>query len=88
MRGYGKFGKWLKKALKSVNRFLKKSKIISRVGSNLMENVPIQYRPIAMGALGMAKQAGYGRRRRRRPYRGSGVRLAGGALRLAGASYY
>jgi len=50
--------------------FLKRTKLLSRVGTSLLP-LAGAYKPLASGALGLVKSAGYGRRR-------------GGALRPAG----
>jgi len=93
-RGRGKVLNWLKKAGKSVNKFLKRSHLLSKAGQFLLDQhlVPPQYAPQASMAIKAAKMAGYGSRgygkkKQTRRY-GSGLGLAGGALRLAGARYY
>ena len=72
MRGRG-IGSFLSK----VNSFLKKHKVISRVGSALGGVLPGKYGAIASTVGSAAGKLGYGRRRRR-------VRRCGGGLRLAG----
>ena len=65
-----KMGGSLKSFFNKAKGFLKKTKLLSTIGSRL---VPMagSYAPLAGAALGMVKRAGYGRRR-------------GGALRPAG----
>ncbi len=67
--GYGKRQKGgkitLKKvgqALKGVDRFLKKTKIISQVGKVLGKEVPAEYKPYSDAALKVASNLGYGKR--------------------------
>jgi hypothetical protein len=86
-RGRGKVGAWLKKAGKSVNAWLKKTHALSKAGQFLLKEglVPAQYAPQAAMALKGVQMAGYGRKKKRY---GSGLGLAGGALRLAGARYF
>ena len=88
LRGRGKFLDWIKGAAKTVGGFLKKHQILSK-GGNWLQQSGIVNDPRLKMALGaatsLAKKAGYGRRSARR---GMGVRLAGGALRLAGARRY
>jgi len=88
-RGRGKVWNWLKKAGKSVNHWLKKTHALSKAGDFLIKQglVPPQYAPQATMAIKAAKLAGYGKKKKTRRY-GSGLGLAGGALRLAGARYY
>lgn len=72
LRGVSKFGK-------SANRFLKKSRVISNLAPLFGE------RGKAIGAV--ARQAGYGSRKRRMVRgrrRGRGTSLAGSGIRLAG----
>jgi hypothetical protein len=87
-RGRGKVGAWLKKAGKSVNAWLKKTHALSKAGQFLLKEglVPAQYAPQAAMALKGVQMAGYGRKKKTRY--GSGLGLAGGALRLAGSKYY
>ena len=86
MRGKG-FFKNLYNFGKKANRFLRKTKIVSRVGKALgMAGVPYAGKIASTaGALGYGKK----RRRRvvRRRRRGRGVTLAGGGIRLAGGRY-
>ena len=85
LRGRGKLIDWMKNAGARVNTWLKSSKALSRAGDFALQSglVPQQYRAILGNAVDLARSKGYGRRMR--PYRGKGVNLAGGALRLAGA---
>lgn len=77
-------GSWagFKRFMGSANKFLRKTKLISRVGKLAsMEGVPYA------GTIGsVAGKLGYGRRRtvRRRRRRGKGVSPAGGGVYLAG----
>lgn len=88
LRGRGKVLDWLKGAAKSVHGFVKKHKLLSRGGDWLQKSGMVAD-PKLSAALGLATKgaalAGYGRRKARI---GMGVRLAGGALRLAGARRY
>lgn len=70
-----KVGKGFKDFMGKAGNFLKKTQLLSRVGSSLMPLVPGQYRPIAQMGLDYAKSKGYGRRR---------IYRRGGALRPAG----
>ena len=88
MKGRGKFKQFLGKA----NDFLKKSKILSKLGnaySKYGSLAGLPYTGMVGNAASIAKQAGYGRRKRRV---GSGLRVAGGSVRrgfglsLAGGS--
>ena len=88
MRGRGKFIDWVKNAGQKVNSWLKSSKALSRAGDFALQSglVPQQYRAILGNAVDLARTNGYGRRGR--VYRGRGIGLAGGSLRLAGARMY
>ena len=88
MRGRGKFIDWVKNAGQKVNSWLKGSKAISRAGDFALKSgfVPQQYQALLSNAVDIARTNGYGRRGR--VYRGRGIGLAGGALRLAGARMY
>ena len=66
--GRGKILSWLK----SVDGFLKKTKILSQISSNFVGN------PIGLAANTTLNSLGYGRRR------GSGVHSIGSGLKLAG----
>lgn len=74
---------WAKSAARDVNAFLKRSKLGSKIASQLVEFIPnAQLRGMADIGLATAKQEGYGRRRGSRKTRlGSGLRLAGAARR-------
>lgn len=79
-------GSWagFKKFMGSANKFLRKTKLISRVGKMAhMAGVPYA------GTIGtVAGTLGYGRRRTvRRRRRGKGVSPAGGGVYLAGRGY-
>ena len=93
-RGRGKVLNWLKKAGKSVNHWLRKTHALSKAGQFLLKEglVPAQYAPQAAMALKGVQMAGYGKKKRgvrsNKMRYGSGLGLAGGALRLAGARYY
>ena len=83
-RGRGKasdFTKYLKKA----NEFLKKTKILSKVGTTLAQD-----NPELKKYVNIAKMMGYGRRRtyrrRKRTTRGRGLKLAGQGLNPTGGS--
>ena len=84
MRGRGAVWDWIKGAAGKVNNFLRENKVISKLGDAFSHLIPAQYQGVAQAGLAGAKALGYGRRRRRT---GRGYRLAGGALRLAGARY-
>ena len=71
-------GSW-KSFWNGTKNFLKKTKLLSTVGSALSPMLPAQYKTLANGAINYAKSKGYGKRRRRRRIR------RGGALRPAGA---
>ena len=71
VRRGGKFGDWLKKA----GAWLRKSKLLSTVGS-IYAKTGLPGSQFVGKAAGIAGQLGYGRRRRRR--------RCGGALRRAG----
>lgn len=75
-------GKGFMSFMKKVGGFLKKTKLLSRVGSALGA-IGVPYAGTIGSAAGML---GYGRRRRvpHRRSRGGAMGLAGGALRLAG----
>ena len=68
-----KLGGSLKSFWDKTKGFLKRTKILSKVGNVLTPMIPGKYRGLANMGLQYAKQQGYGRRRR------------GGALRPAGA---
>lgn len=77
---FGSIGKWVNKA----NRFLRRTKLISKIATPLAPMLG----PKGATALGLATKLGYGRRRR-----GRGVSLAGGCLKgkglkLAGSGKY
>jgi hypothetical protein len=95
MKGRGKFKDFLGKA----NNFLKKSQILSKLGSAYSKYGGMAGLPYAQ-QVGMASDAastaGYGRRRKRRVgsglyaaggkmRRGRGLKLAGGAHHMIGA---
>lgn len=77
-RGIGAF-------LKKANAFLKKTKIVSKLGNAYAKYGGMVGAPHASNVgrvAGVAGQMGYGRRRRRpRRMVGSGLRLAGGSRR-------
>ena len=79
MRGRGrssKIGAWAKKAGSDINAFLKRSKILSRLGRMGAEYIPAPAgRELADLGLDVLSKEGYGRRRGRRM--GRGIRLAG-----------
>ena len=80
MKGRGKFKDFLGKA----NNFLKKSQILSKLGSAYSKYGGMAGLPYAQQvgmASDVAKQAGYGRRRVRK---GSGLYSAGGKMRRGG----
>ena len=83
MRGRGAIWDWVKSTAGKVNSYLRENKVLSKVGDALIGIVPPQYQTAANLGLQGVKLAGYGRRRKT----GRGYRLAGGALRLAGARY-
>ena len=80
--------------MNKANQFLKKTQLLSNVGSLLNKSVvPMQFRGIGDRVVDFAKKSGYGRRkikrvrsnmmRVNRPMGGS-LRVAGGAMSLAG----
>ena len=72
---------WMNKA----NDFLKKTKLLSSIGSTLNSTVvPEPFRQIGQKVIDYGKSKGYGRRKIRRRVRGHGLRLAGGALMPVG----
>ena len=80
MKGRGKFKEFLGKA----NNFLKKSQILSKLGNAYskyggMAGLP--YTGIVGTAAGVAQQAGYGRRIKKRVRKGFGLHVAGGSVR-------
>ena len=84
---FGSVGKWVKKA----NGFLRRTKLISKVGTPMAHMLG----PKGKVALGLATKLGYGRRRYGRGIslaggclNGKGLRLAGSGLRLAGRGKY
>jgi hypothetical protein len=88
LRGKGSALNWIKNAAKSIHGFVKKNKLLSKGGNWLASSGLVNDPRLKMalaGATSLASKAGYGRRRARM---GMGVRLAGGALRLAGARRY
>jgi len=78
-QGNGFFGSiW--KGLKSVAKFFKRNKIISKVGTALGDDFPIA------GQIGkVARNLGYGKRRVKARKCGAGLSRAGGGLKRAGA---
>ena len=88
LRGKGAAWDWIKNAAKTIHGFVKKNKLLSKGGNWLQQSGLVNDPRLKMalsGATSLASKAGYGRRSARR---GMGVRLAGGALRLAGARRY
>ena len=84
----------IKQFMNRANQFLKKTQLLSNVGSLLNKSVvPMPYRGIGDRVVDFAKSKGYGRRkikrvrlsfmRVNRPMGGS-LRVAGGAMSLAG----
>ena len=67
-------GRGIKEFFGKVNQFLKKHRVISRVGSALGGMLPGKYGAIAGTVGSAAGKLGYGRRRRRY---GGGLRLSG-----------
>jgi len=81
-----KLGGSFKKFLSGAKSFLKKSKLLSTVGSQLNKTfVPKAYQGIGNSVVDYAKKQGYGRRRRRR-VRGRGSCKRGHGLRPVGGS--
>ena len=85
----------VKAFMDKANQFLKKTQLLSNVGSVLNKTVvPMPYRGIGDRVIDFAKSKGYGRRkikrvrssfmRVNRPMGGS-LRVAGGSMSLAGA---
>lgn len=64
--GRGKVWDWIKGAAGKVNKFLKDTKIISKVAPAIAGAVPGMGGKVASMIGSAASQAGYGRRRRRR----------------------
>jgi hypothetical protein len=89
MKGRGKILEWIKGAIPKVDGWLKKTQLLSKLGNFASSTglVPAQYQGLLTGATSGLQKLGYGRRmgRGKRMYCGRGIRLAGGALRLAGA---
>lgn len=88
LRGKGAAWTWIKNAAKTIHGFVKKNRLLSKGGNWLQQSGLVNDPRLKMalsGATSLASKAGYGRRSARR---GMGVRLAGGALRLAGARRY
>lgn len=86
----------VKEFLNKANQFLKKTQLLSNVGSVLNNTVvPMPFRPIGDKVIDYAKSRGYGTRkikhvrshlmRINRP-KGGSLRVAGGAMSLAGGS--
>lgn len=77
MAGRGKVGDNIMKWLGKINKFLKKSKVLSVLGQSYNPS-----NPFAKAGLSMAKQEGYGRRRRvvRRRRKGGSLRPVGGGI--------
>lgn len=71
----------------NAKNFLKKSKLLSTVGSQLNKTfVPEAYRGIGNSVVNYVKKQGYGRRRVRRRRRVKGRGCCGGSLRPVGGS--
>jgi len=83
MKRHSMRGKGIGSFFRKVGNFLKKTKLISR-GAHVLGSLGVPH----MGTVGtIAGMGGLGRHRRvhrRRPMRGKGLSMAGGALRLAG----
>ena len=79
--------------MNKANQFLKKTQLLSNVGSLLNKTVvPMPYRGIGDRVIDFAKKSGYGRRKIKRVRssfmrvnRGGSLRVAGGSMSLAGA---
>ena len=85
----------VKAFMDKANQFLKKTQLLSNVGSVLNKTVvPMQFRGIGDRVVDFAKSRGYGRRkikrvrsslmRVNRPTMGGSLRVAGGSMSLAG----
>ena len=85
----------VKDFMNKANQFLKKTQLLSNVGSVLNKTVvPMQFRGIGDRVVDFAKSRGFGRRkikrvrsslmRVNRPTMGGSLRVAGGAMSLAG----
>ena len=62
MRGRGKVADWFRGAIRDVGSFLKRNKILSKVGQALTDNlVPPQWKGLAQQGVDIARKAGYGR---------------------------
>lgn len=82
MKRHSMRGKGIGSFFRKVGNFLKRTKLISR-GAKVLGTLGVPH----MGTVGnIASMGGLGRHRtvRRRPQRGRGLSMAGGALRLAG----
>ena len=83
----------VKDFMNKANQFLKKTQLLSNVGSLLNKSVvPMPYRGIGDRVVDFAKSKGYGRRKIKRVRssfmrvnRGGSLRVAGGSMSLAGA---
>jgi hypothetical protein len=84
----------VKEFLNKANQFLKKTQLLSNVGSVLNNTVvPMPFRPIGDKVIDYAKSRGFGTRKIKhvrskvmRINRGGSLRVAGGAISLAGGS--
>ena len=82
----------VKDFMNKANQFLKKTQLLSNVGSVLNKTVvPMQFRGIGDRVIDFAKKSGYGRRKIKRVRsnvmrinRGGSLRVAGGSMSLAG----
>ena len=77
-------GRGIKDFMSKANDFLKKTKLLSTIGSTLNSTVvPLPFRGIGQKVIDYGVSKGYGRRKIRY-VRGRGLRLAGGALNPVG----
>ena len=78
-------GRGIKDFMSKANDFLKKTKLLSTIGSTLNSTVvPLPFRGIGQKVIDYGVSKGYGRRKIRYVRRGRGLRLAGGALNPVG----
>ena len=82
-----KIGKGWSDFVSKAKNFLKKTKLLSTVGSQLNKTfVPQSYRGIGNSVVNYVKKQGYGRRRVRRRRRIKGRGCCGGSLRPVGGA--
>ena len=95
VRKHRMIGGSVKAFMDKANQFLKKTQLLSNIGSVLNKTVvPMQFRGIGDRVVDFAKSRGFGRRkikrvrsslmRVNRPTMGGSLRVAGGSMSLAG----